>query len=346
MRYAHGSIALLVVLLGVGNAGAQGFFYGPPPVGVFSGGAITLGGSVELSRRHHHGRFSLGASFSRSYYYGGLYGGYPYPYPFGYGQANTYVSIITPPPPPPPQIVVVQQPPPQPEPPIFVEIGPRPQPQPPPAEERPLPGDPAGRFRPIPPAERERAQQPAPPPAEQRPPRPPDREPALPAPPQPEADPRAENARLIRLGKESFLRQEYGWAAHRFRQAIPLRPGDAEAHFLLAQALFAQGHYVEAVDAIQAGMRLRPDWPTAPFRPFDLYGPAADWTDHLRTLEDTLDANPNDPVLLFLYGYELWFDGREDEAVHLFERAARVTADRTFIDRFLRAAKPAGNVVL
>jgi Flp pilus assembly protein TadD len=186
------------------------------------------------------------------------------------------------------------------------------------------------------------------PPAEQRPARPPDREPALPPPPQPEADPRAEHARLLRLGKESFARQEYGWAAHRFRQAIPLRPGDAEAQFLLAQALFAQGQYVEAREAIHAGMRLRPDWPTAPFRPLDLYGAgaAADYTDHLRTLEETLERNPNDPVLLFLYGYQLWFDGREAEAVNVFQRAARVTADKTFIERFLGAAKPAGNGVL
>src|SRR5262249_5726433 len=139
--------------------------------------------------------------------------------------------------------------------------------RPPPADERPLPGDPAGRFRPIPPGNRERAQMRA------APPRPADRPPPeFPPPPQPEADPQAEHARLLRLGKDLFARGEYGWAAHRFRQAAALRPGDAEGQFLLAQALFAQGRYAEAVDAIHAGMRLRPDWPTARFRPIDLYG--------------------------------------------------------------------------
>jgi hypothetical protein len=362
MRYAHGLVALLAVLFVVGAADAQGFLvlspYGPPaPLGRVG----TFGGGVVLGGRHHHGRleFLLGGSVTR--YYGGYFGGYGYPYPFGYGQANTFVSIIAPPAPPPPtQIVVVQAPPPpQPEPEVFVEIGPRP--MPPPAEDRPLPGEQAGRFRPIPPGDRERAQKPAPPAEEPRPPRPAERPPAdeprprrpgerpppeLPPPPQPEADPRAEHARLIRLGKELFARGEYGWAAHRFRQAVALGPGDADGQFLLAQALFAQGRYTEAVDAIHAGMRLRPDWPTAPFRPIDLYGEAADYTDHLRNLEDALTASPNDPVLLFLTAYQLWFDGREEDAVKLFQRAARVAADRSFSDRFLRAARPAGNGVL
>jgi hypothetical protein len=327
MRYAQGFVALLAVLLGVGTAGAQGFFvvtpYGPAaPLGLAPVGAVSVGGRFALGGRHHHHlEFALGGSVTR--YYGGYFGGYPYPYPFGYGQANTFISIVAPPaPPPPPQVVMVPVPvpvqAPQPEPEVFVEVGPRP-----------------------PPANRERAPMPA------APPRPADRPPPeLPPPPQPEADPRAEHARLLRLGKDLFARGEYGWAAHRFRQAIALRPGDADGQFLLGQALFAQGRYAEAVDAIHAGMRLRPDWPTAPFRPIDLYGIAGDYTDHLRTLEDTLAANPNDPVLLFLYAYQLWFDGREEDAVKLFQRAARVAADKSFSERFLRAAKPAGNGVL
>jgi hypothetical protein len=346
MRYAHGLVALLAILLGAGAAGAQGILvvtpYGPPALGLVRGGGLV--GGIALGGRHHHGRLEvlLGGSVGR--YYGGFYGGYLYPYPFGYGQANTFVSIIAPAPaPPPPQVVVVQAPPPPPEPPVFVEIGQRP----PPAEEGPLPGEAAGRFRPIPPGDRERAQKPAPPPAEAPPPRPGERPPpGLPPPPQPEADPRAEAARLLRLGKELFARGEYGWAAHRFRQAAALRPGDAEGQFLLAQALFAQGRYAEAVDAIHAGMRLRPDWPAAPFRPIDLYGAAADYADQLRALEDALAANPNDPVLLFLDAYQLWFAGREEDAVKLFQRAARVAADRSFSESFLRAARPVGNGVL
>jgi hypothetical protein len=44
--------------------------------------------------------------------------------------------------------------------------------------------------------------------------------------------------------------------------------------------------------------------------------------------------------LLFLYAYELWFDGRRIEAIPLFRQARLMTADTTFIDRFLAAAAP------
>ena len=119
--------------------------------------------------------------------------------------------------------------------------------------------------------------------------------------------------------------------------AAALRPREALPHFLLAQTLLALGKYHEARDAIHAGMALRPDWPNARFQPLELYGPhVADYPDHLATLEATLHRHPNDPVLLFLYAYQLWFDGRKDEARVLFLRARPRAADRGIIDRFLR----------
>ncbi len=89
-------------------------------------------------------------------------------------------------------------------------------------------------------------------------------------------------------------------------------------------------------------MTLQPDWPAVRFQPLELYGAnVADYPDHLRRLEDTLRRFPDDPVLLFLYAYELWFDGRKDEARTLFLRARPGAADPGLIDRFLRALPPA-----
>jgi tetratricopeptide (TPR) repeat protein len=222
----------------------------------------------------------------------------------------------------------------------------------------PLPGGaPAGGFRPVRPEDRARAAKPVPPepppeqpkppdkpkpPEDVKPPRKPDQAPELPRPPRPEAEPRAENARLVALGRAAFASLEYGRAAQRFRQATQEAPREPLAHFLLAQALVALGKYREAVDAIHAGMELRPDWPAAHFPPLELYGAnVADWPAHLRRLEDTLKRHPDDPVLLFLYGYELWFDGRREEAEGLFRRARPGAADPSVIDRFLRALPPA-----
>lgn len=210
--------------------------------------------------------------------------------------------------------------------------------------EKPLPGQDTGEFRPLAPDNRRQAERPiAPaPPLPPLPPKKADQQlPAPPLPPLPEANPIAENARLLKLGKEAFAVQEYGRAAQRFRQATTVLPNNAMSQFLLAQALLALGKYHEAIDAIYAGMALQPDWPLQRFQPLELYGEhGAAYPEHLRRLEDTLTKFPNDPVLLFLFAYQLWFDGRKDEARALFLRARPGAGDPAIVDRFLKA-KPA-----
>ena len=193
--------------------------------------------------------------------------------------------------------------------------------QPRPRQDDEVPAKPA-----LPPAPERLA---APPPARIEPPVPNPAAPDLPPDP---------TARQLLLGKEAFAAQQYGLAERRFFQATQTNPAEPLAHFLLAQADFALGKYQEAVEAIHAGLRLQPVWPLTPFRPAQLYqANAADFKEQLQQLEATLAAHPRDPVLLFLTGYQLWFDGRQEEARPYFERAAAGAADRTFIDRFLQA---------
>jgi hypothetical protein len=194
-------------------------------------------------------------------------------------------------------------------------------------------------LEPMPPAEAGPLRLPE---REQRPPPAPPKQPPVvqPEPPrQPPAEEREDRkTRLIRLGREAMARGEYGRAAERFRQASETAPGEALPHFLLGQALLALGKYREAGDALTAGLALDPAWPAAAFRPRDLYGPnAADYSEHLRRLETLLARHPDDPVLLFLNGYVLWFDGRTDEARTLFRRALPGAANPAAIERFLTA---------
>jgi tetratricopeptide (TPR) repeat protein len=187
-----------------------------------------------------------------------------------------------------------------------------------PLAEKPLPGVPASVFRPVRPEDRERAQQPV--------------EPAR-KPPEPSDD----ASTLVALGKKAFAAGEYERAERRFRQASVESPADAMPYFLMAQAQFALAKYQEAVASIEAGMRRQPDWPDANFRPRTLYGAdPPQFADHLRRLTDTLARFPNDPFLLFLAGYELWFDGQREKARDLFQRARTVTPDKTSLDRFLK----------
>src|SRR5205823_14535071 len=97
-----------------------------------------------------------------------------------------------------------------------------------------MPGDWAGRFRPVGPADRARARQPV--------------GPEVPPPPRPAApDPKSEHAALVQDGRQAFAAGEYGRAAELFRQAIAAHPEPADADFLLAQAFLALGKYPDAV---------------------------------------------------------------------------------------------------
>lgn len=335
MRYARWLAVSLALLTGPAELRAQGFF-APAPFGI---GNLSIGGSFSFGRTRIH----LGTPY---------FGGYPYGYLSGNQVTVFYYS------PPPPQLVVIPAPaqeldlrdliPPRPQ----AEVVPRQ--EPPPVMERPLPGAPASVFRFVGPNNRALAQRPVPPdnPAKapekppekpKAPPKPPEvkqpkreKPPELPLPPGPELDPQREYARQVALGKEAFANQGYGRAAQRFRQANAVAPNEPLAHFLLAQAQVALGKYREAVLSIEAGLRLQPDWPTAQFRPLELYGDnVVAFPEHLRHLEDTLARHADDPVLLFLYAYELWFDGRKDEAWPLFQKAAEAAPGDAGIQRFL-----------
>ena len=91
----------------------------------------------------------------------------------------------------------------------------------------------------------------------------------------------------------------------------------------------------EAVAAIRDGMRRAPDWPAAKFDPAGLYPRPELFDPDLERLKAALAAKPDDPALLFLSGYQLWFLGDRKEAVKLFQRASARTKENAIIERFL-----------
>src|SRR5262245_870468 len=314
--------------------------------GIVGGLAYDKGGRLSLS---------ISAGYGLGYGYGCGFGpvGYPGCFP-GYcpplfrTPPVTIINVSPPPPPPQPQVFM----PPMVEPAIpfrFDTLADLDRQQLPPVVDRAPPGEQVGGYRPVPPGNREQARQPARPEPQQEEPKPKPQEtnpPApkpgqLPPPPMPDLDPKVESAHQLALGQEAFALGQYGRAAQRFRMAITLAPEQPLGHFLLGQALFALAKYDEAADAIFQGLRRQPDWPTMGFRPIRLYeGSVADYPEHLRRLEAVLDQNPDDPVLLFLYAYQLWFDGRQEEALPLFQKAAPRLPDRQAAERFLQHRPP------
>lgn len=208
---------------------------------------------------------------------------------------------------------------------------------------RPRPGGAAAMLPPRKVNEPPPKKMPEPPPKVVAPPNaniPPMFEPAPRQAPRPEKDKAAEAVRQIRLGREAFADGEFGRAGERFRHAATLAPDEPQAHFLLAQALFAMGKYRESVAAIYDGMKAMPEWPREHFPPRELYGEGGrDFPLHLDRLRQSLDRDPSNPALLFLYGYQLWFDGRRADARPYLQKAAAAVADPKPIERFLSEAK-------
>jgi tetratricopeptide (TPR) repeat protein len=166
--------------------------------------------------------------------------------------------------------------------------------------------------------------------------------PEFPRPPEPLPEPRDESTRLIELGLLAFQNGDYGHAAQRFRQAAALDPLQARPLFLLAQAEFAMGKFRDAVETIQAGVKLDRQWPRYVFQPrIDLYkGRDAEYAAHLKRLTDAAAANPQSGTLLFLVGHQLWFDGQRKDGLAVMQRARPLVRDPSTIDAFLAAGGP------
>ncbi len=140
----------------------------------------------------------------------------------------------------------------------------------------------------------------------------------------PEADPKKEAARLVKLARTAFALGDYGRAAEHFERAITADPADARAYFLQAQARFATGQFAEAVARIRDGLARDAKWPTAAFDPAEMYDGRADrFTTHLAALKKAVADNPGQAALEFLLGYELWFSGEKAEAEKLFRAAEK-----------------------
>ena len=138
----------------------------------------------------------------------------------------------------------------------------------------------------------------------------------------PDPDPAREAARLLRLGRDAFVRGEYGRAGELFGRAAASDPKSAEARFLAAQAALAAGAYAEAVAAVRAGLALDPVWPAGLFDPKEPYGAGAGrYAEHLAELRKAVGANPREAEPAFLLGYQLWFVGEKAEARKWFAAA-------------------------
>jgi hypothetical protein len=151
----------------------------------------------------------------------------------------------------------------------------------------------------------------------------------------PDADPVKEALRLVKLGREAFARGEYGKAVEQFDRAAVANPKAATPYFLKAQAAFAAGSYADAVTAVRAGLALDPTWPDRLFDTKEPYGVNVGlFAVQLAELRRVTAANPDEPTLQFLLGYQLWFVGEKAEAKKWFAAAEKRLAGPEVIALF------------
>jgi tetratricopeptide (TPR) repeat protein len=155
---------------------------------------------------------------------------------------------------------------------------------------------------------------------------------------------------LVSIGMDCFKRAQYADAQDAFStasadlkeldgQATALIPIDARfAPLALANALFAQRKYADAVGAIQNGLTIVPEWPSAEHDLRADFGDPADYEALLDDLTDKAGADPQNAGLQFLLGYHEYFTGKRELARAHFERASKLdpalNGPKIFLEHF------------
>lgn len=166
------------------------------------------------------------------------------------------------------------------------------------------------------------------------------------------AEPRVSNARTLELarryidfGDARFAAQEFHSAAQRYKTAISVAPGLADAHIRHGIALTALAKYDSAVAAIERGLALDPNWPTRGWKLDDVYADNRAAKDgHIDTLARKVLANTNDADAVYLLGVYMYLDGHRDRAQKMLVRAAELKRDDGVLRPFAAPAEPAAAI--
>ncbi|HVK09928.1 MAG TPA: tetratricopeptide repeat protein [Gemmataceae bacterium] len=142
-------------------------------------------------------------------------------------------------------------------------------------------------------------------------------------PPVPAAnDAATEATKLFVAARESFKAGKYADAQDKVDQAIKALPSDATLHEFRSLTLFARQRYKDAAAGLYAVLAAGPGWDWETMK--TLYGTEETYTQHLRTLEEFVTANPKAGYGHFLLAYHYLVLGNKDAAVNQFEEVVKV----------------------
>ena len=149
--------------------------------------------------------------------------------------------------------------------------------------------------------------------------------------------------KYVELGDFYFKADRFRDAAEAYGKARSYAPDDASVHFVLADAVFADGDYHYAAFLIAEGVRLDPAMAGADTDKRTFYRAAKTFDAQMAALDAYLAKAPYDAQAQFVRAYNLRFSGRASEALTAFRRVLEIAPDHRGAQTFVAAleARPA-----
>lgn len=146
--------------------------------------------------------------------------------------------------------------------------------------------------------------------------------------------------KYVELGDFYFKANRFHDAAEAYGKARSYAPNDASVHFVLADAVFADGDYAYAAFLINEGLRLDPAMASANTDKRTFYSDASVFETQMAALDAHLAKTPYDAQAHFVRGYNLCFSGKRDEAIAAFRRVLEIAPEHHGAQAFLAALTP------
>lgn len=145
----------------------------------------------------------------------------------------------------------------------------------------------------------------------------------------------------VELGDFYFKSNRFDVAAEAYAKARNHVPEDASVHFVLADAVFANGDYHYAAFLIAEAVRLEPGIVTADVDKRVYYGDPKTFDAQLAALQKYCDDKPYDAWAQLVLGYNTRFSDQPARAVAAFRRVLELDRDNPTARAFLADLVPA-----
>lgn len=143
--------------------------------------------------------------------------------------------------------------------------------------------------------------------------------------------------KYVELGDFYFRADRFREAAEAYGKARSYAPDDASVHFVLADAVFADGDYHYAAFLISEGLRLDPRMATAATDKRTFYSDAKVFDAQMAALDAYLAKAPYDAQAHFVRGYNLAFSGKPAAALAAFRRVLEIEPEHRGAQTFAAA---------